>query len=211
MNTPTPTHVDGTGPSTLNAALEAARQAGTAHIEVTASNGVGQIMTSQGDFTPGGGRQVVNFGFGNLECVVSDGKGYLRGDYQALVHLLGISPADATQYADKWIEGPDNGAFGLSGDVVINDLLQLDNPSTNVGAGSAGNVISITGQTPDGAQSVGSQPGLQATLDVSEASPHYPDSLTVIGQNGTRITYTFSRWGEPVQLSVPAGAIAVGN
>ena len=209
-----------TGSQIMHRSLAAALKAGAAHATVATSVG-DQTITGSTDFSPAGGIERAARGPQSMTIIYIGGKLYMQADPAFLAQTLNLSNASASQYGDRWISLPSDNpdlqqmARALKTSVVVSDLLTLAGPITKVRSGSAGE-IALRGRLAANPYNDGSGAGDLATMMISARSPFYPLSISYSDpQNGTT-KFTFSRWGEHLDLktppnAVPASALSVGS
>jgi len=146
---------------------------------------------------------------GGRGCYRRDGNGntvYVIGDGGGL-HLEGFTAAAAARQAGKWISvGPSSPVYGptaagLTVSTTI-DLLNMEGPVTE-----------LAGTRLLGYRTL----GFKGTSEPSEGQPAAPERIYVRStgtplpveaiEDGT--TTLFDDWGEPVNVSVPLGAVLI--
>jgi hypothetical protein len=219
-------------PSEANAALYAAAiQSGSFHYTDTSSvttGGVAVTATQSGDVGRNQGTQTMTSPVGDYEVIVADSVAYMKGNVTALENMFGYSVSVATVYANRWIEftSSDGPYSAISADVTTGST--WGNPTVSPSDGMTHTPESVTGITTRNGQSVQSvvyaQSGTSRSSDTSytgteqitfaAAVPHLPVSLTerlsgtAEQQTATStVNVTFGQWGEPVNVTVPTGAI----
>jgi lipoprotein LprG len=204
--------------------IAAADEAASAHLVIT-TNGTTSAI---GDIGSGVGRLTVPAGDGRRSLsVILTGSG-------VFVRFLSVpSPIYESQLAKlahgRWISSPvsrlgqwDSNLVDLA--FVLRRDFALTSPLKAVAQHGAGTgAVVLTGSLPEttvGAfmapgRSVTSQSGasgvlLSVTLTVSAASPFYPISLSATDAGGATTMY-FTKWGETVSVSAPAGAVPLSS
>jgi hypothetical protein len=199
------------GPSgLLREAFGAAAAAGTFHYRaVWRAGGVSQVVV--GDAGPSSGVQSVTIGSEGFTVIVTAGMAYVEGDAAALRDQLGLPTATATAAAGRWVAlGPADGPYpsieqeGVTTSGALAQVLMAPAATSSVRGSHGVLVARIIGRIPHGGVSTGS-----ARLDVAARSG-LPASYAAHGSNGGQpwsSTIAFSRWGEHVAESAPAGAV----
>lgn len=203
------------------ASLQAASAAGSFHYTSSAtSNGATQLTI--GDAGPHSGRQAITVGGDTFHVIVVDPNAYFQGDVPAMVTNLGLPVTVARAHAGQWVSlvGTD-GPFASVYAAVTAPQALADNVSfsadeelspTTVGGqrviGLRGPVVPVAGQPATGT----------ATLYVEAGGAHLPVEYVIHGhvasaRSSPALSFTidFSAFGEPVQLSPPAGAVPFGS
>lgn len=196
------------GVQILQETLDAARQAGSAHVQISGQIG-GHTLTAQADIGPNGGAETVQSGTDHAQIIVVGGAGYLNGSYGFLLNDMGVPSAAAASYADKWIAVPDSGGsqVGLTGPAVFDDLLPITDPALRPTANTG--VVELAGVLPPTAQDVSNPAGAPAVLDVSRSFPYQPVSLTFSDPHGGQYQYVFTAWGEHTSFMAPPNYITL--
>lgn len=216
------------GKSLLSASLNATSSAQSFHY-TDSSTVTGPQATTQsqtGVATPTAGYQVNNFTQGVLQDFVNNGSVYVNGDAGTLQSELGLSQADATTYAGRWIslaptDAPTKSvAAGMTVKEVAQEALGTQSGTLTPTAVSAAhvvggvNVITVSGVVSGNQSVLGTAATLNFQLTVEAAAPHLPVALTETGHatlNGTSVSFTssftFSQWNAPVALPTPTAVI----
>jgi hypothetical protein len=184
------------------------------YVAVTAGGGADQRIV--GDAAPNGGTQVITFdstyGAEQFTLVLAGGTVYFQGNPPALEDQLGVPPATSPGLQGKWIsvstgDGPyDVLAPGITIADQVQQLALIPTSATAVKAPDGIPATRIFGTVPP---QNGSPPGT-GRLDVP-ASPYLPISfVSIVSGGGATITSTttFSGWGAPAPVAMPAGAVA---
>lgn len=144
-------------------------------------------------------------GGGQLELRLVDGVAYIRADKDAMA-ALGASPAEAGLAAGKWLKSPESqGAFAsfagfLEADKLFGSLL------TPSGTVSTGRTTTVNGTK---ALALVDSTNDAGTLYVSETGKALPLRIVKTGSGGGRVDFT--DYGDPVDVSAPAGAVDVSQ
>jgi hypothetical protein len=167
------------------------------------------------DATATGGRQVVTIGqTGQVTILLINGIGYVQGNVQGLESFAtGLSAQQAKQFAGQWIKIRPGQKLGTASFSDVTGGLSLPSIASSIALGAAPSLVAPTtigGQPVDGLQgtppaSDGLPAGSTAVLYVAQ-STRLPVQLRFQGQGFTG-QMTFSRWHEPVDLTVPTATI----
>lgn len=190
--------------------VAAARRAGSAHLEGTFSY-KGQTVAISADLSSDGGEMRETHGSDSADMRVIGSTLYVRGSY-GFLRMMGVPANKASVVQERWIEVPDAGmaAAEFTGPRLVDDLIDLSPPVQTLPANASG-VVSLSGVIPDVPDNQGGGAGDTATLGVSRSTPYYPVSLTFSDPQTGSVAFHFSRWGEPLTLVAPSGAISVPN
>ena len=164
------------------------------------------------DIGPTSGRQVIDAGGGHSVVIVAGDRAYFRGDAAALAGYYQFPVTVAREYAGKWMSlGPsDTGYAQVSGAVTLaSDFSQIAihgplaaRPIT-MPDGRRAIAISGTATGPTGTPA-------PATLVVTATGSTLPIALRE-GDGQASQMVTWSRWGQPVAFSAPAGATPISR
>jgi hypothetical protein len=208
-----------TSAATLYREALATTRSWSVHYASTGTNSGATILIS-GDAGPASGVQTVLVGKGavtdSASLVVIGGITYLKGNARALVDLTGLSLAQATANADKWVQfATDNTAFaqvvvGIRSNDVAQELV-LKGPY------SLGTPRLLDGVRVDpirGTQHFqGVKQSMRAILYVRAKGKHVPveeDTVNAKGQP-TGLEHTvYSKWGETVRPVAPTASVSIG-
>jgi hypothetical protein len=191
-------------------AIQSAAAKSSVHYVVD-SKIAGNTELMVGDAALGRGSQRITFTkggtTGHVTVLVVANTAYVRGDSFTLVQFLGLTPAQAAQFAGKWFFlKPPSGAYrDVAQDVSLQSFvvdLLMPAPYTAVPA------TTIGGHAVTGVRSHPKAGGKSATvtLYVGAGSP-LPVAQVEQGPSG-KITTTLSRWNEHVSVTAPQGAVA---
>jgi hypothetical protein len=195
---------------TYRNAIQAAAAKSSVHYVAT-SNIAGNDEVIVGDAALGRGIQRITFTkggtTGHVTVLVVSSTAYVRGDAFTLVSFLGLTSAQATQFAGRWFYvKPPNGAYrAVAQDVSLQSFvvdLIMPAPYTTAPA------TTIAGHKVTGVRSRLKSNGKTATITlyVGAGSP-LPVAQVEQGPNG-KVTTTLSRWNEHVSVTAPTGALA---
>jgi hypothetical protein len=204
----------------LQSALAAAHQVNSFHYVATSSSTGpnGATQRTVGVAGPDSGQQDITSGSQKFTVLVVGTACFLKGNAAALTANLGVSATVASAHAGQWISlAPTDAPYAsvyaavtarsaLADNVTIVPEHQLA-PSKIAGR----RVVTISGSITK-VTIAGQTIALKgtATLAVRSAAPHLPvrfrESGTEAGQRSVS-TFTFSRWGAPVNLTAPTGAV----
>jgi hypothetical protein len=179
----------------------------------------GVTILESGDAGPASGTQEVLVGKGattdSADLIVIGNLTYMRGNARALVDLTGLSQAQATANANKWVQfATDNQAFaqvvvGVRSRDVAQELA-VKGPYT---LGPERTIDGVKVDAIRGTQRFQGLKPMRAVLYVRAKSPHVPieeDTVNAQGvTNGVEHT-VYTKWGETVRPQAPAAAISIG-
>jgi hypothetical protein len=204
-----------TGAQVMQRSLLAASQAGTVHI-VQVSSQDGQTSTSTMDISRTGGSITGQFNGATIQALAINGVLYFNADTTYLEEALKLSPAEAKAYSGVWISTPPNNQslnqaiLELQSQTIISDLLTLSGEVFRSDSPSKGQV-DLQGTLADNAFNDGSGAGDSAVLGVSSKAPFYPVSFSYSDPTNGSNQFTFSNWGEPVNLTPPPNAVSLSS
>jgi hypothetical protein len=211
---PSAVSASGTPTQLLASILAAARAQHSVHYVSSASLGNSHV-SQVGDAGATQGIQRITFRTagktGRVTVMFVASSAYLRGDAFTLVDYLGFKAGTAAAYAGRWILVPHSDraystiAAGVTFTSAIGEL-KLSAPLTRLPDTTIGGlrVIAVRGKSSTAPGSVA------ATLYARAAGPPLP-VREVATAGTTRAVVTFSRWNEPVRLSVPASAVPISK
>ena len=204
--TPAPTKLaDKTAEDILDAATAAMTAKGSVHIVTTASGGKNRLIQIVNDTGPDSGRQVITGAGMRVEIRLVASIAYLRANQVGLANFIGFPLSQARLLADKWL------TF-TSGENGYNDLVEsLDMPSLIAdvrltGALTKTAVTTIEGRAVIGIKGKGRLGGADMLHVATEGDPLPVEETNT--DKGEVDTSLFSRWGETVKVTAPAGAIS---
>jgi len=193
----------------LNEALTAAGAANAFHYRaVWRSDGFSQVVV--GDARPSSGSESVSVGGDRFSVVLTGPEAYFDGDATALRDQLGLPEATASADAGRWISlQPSDGPFpsieeGVTTSAALAQVLMAPLVASPAHRTDGVLLSRITGRIPHGQVLAGS-----ALLDLMSRSK-LPAAYSAHGSDGGQpwsSTIAFSRWGKPVAVTAPAGAL----
>jgi hypothetical protein len=193
-------------------ALQNAEKAGWVH-EVVDSSGSGHTLSMSNDLGASEGRQVITPDGAHATVILVGGVAYVQGDAAAVKNYFGLPSTDSTQLAGKWISlrSSDSGFSTVSAAVTIkSDFSQVG----LTGQLTKGPVTDLDGQRVIPVQGSMAAPGggptVDGTLYVTAEGQVLPVELRASGQ-GESETVVWSRWGQPLQLAAPPGAVPISS
>lgn len=158
------------------------------------------------------GRQVIDADGAKSTVLVLGGTAYINGDAHAVADYFGIPTSDPQALANKWITVPpsDPDYSTVSASVTL--------PSDFHNVTFSGPYTALADTTVDGVAVVpitGRMPGpksgtVKATLYVTATGTRLPIELTATSGRSV-VTETWSAWGQPATLSVPAGSVPISS
>ncbi len=191
----------------LGEALAASNQEGSAHdVAVFTSGGVSTVFVQ--DSAAQSGEQSVTIGTKEKATVILlDNVAYITGNRPAVTGFFGFPKNLGPTLAGKWIsfQPTDQGYSTVSAGVTLSSALKEITPT---GPLSMGRTTKVGGKSVVGI--AGKVPGGHETLYVATTGAPLIVEAQASGHSGTHSgtdRITFSRWGEPVNLSAPTGAI----
>jgi hypothetical protein len=197
--------ITGDSPKQILALVNAAVQKeGSVHVATSLPSPQGGTATYVNDAATDTGRQTLTFGQARMTALVVAGTAYVKANQLAMTSLLQVSAPVAKRFANKWLSFPSGDAAykSISQTLNLSSLLQEVTPT--------GTISKLSPSVVDGRSVIGLRgelPGeLGGTLYVSTTGPPLPVEEVSPGSGGTT-TAVFSNWGEPVNVTAPAGAI----
>jgi hypothetical protein len=203
------------------AALQATVERGSFHY-VSQFTSMGLLQTTVGDAGVSAGKQVITIGSTTFTVIVIGKSCYFQGGAQQMVDQLGLPVSIASAHAGQWIslapgDLPYQSVYvAVTTRSALNSNIafaphQLTGTERRVGY----RVLGISGPMTN--QRVNGQ--LQrvkgtAHLYVTSSRPHLPVEYTENGKIdkvASKLVMTFSRWGEPIALTAPRGAITYAS
>ena len=196
--------------------LVAAGASASVHYRATwHTNGLTQTIV--GDAGLSSGTRSVSVGGAQFSAVLVDRVVYFRGNAAALHDQLGLPTTSASADTEKWIslqqsDGPYQSIEeGLTTETALSQVLIIPSAVTAGHRRRGAGAVRITGRIPPGTRDqvvTGS-----ARLDVAARSK-LPSTYVAQGRNGGQpwsASITFTRWGENVPVTAPAGALSLGS
>jgi hypothetical protein len=210
----------------VQSALSSTIHGGSFHYVSKFTSG-GQTQTTVGDAGPASGRQAITIGSDTFTVLVVGTSCYFQGDARQMVENLGVPTSVASAHAGQWISLKPGDLPYQSVYVAVTTRSAISSniafaPHQEVGTSTRGGlrVVGITGSMIN--QTVNGQ--LQrakgkATLYVTTSRPHLPVVYTENGKIGTtasnlaasKLVMTFSKWGKPVTVTAPKGAVSFAS
>jgi hypothetical protein len=205
----------------VNAAIDAAKQAGSVHFVEQASAGKNEFSVV-GDVSPSKGHQTITVRYGSsvghMDGLWAGGLIYYKGDPNGLRSFLNMSAALAQKYQNRWIaySRSDQGFSQTAQQFTVQGPLSeisLTGKLSIVGTMVVNGVQSqcVRGQTM--ALSASGQSGT-GTLYVANDGTLLPIQFIGTGRQGNtvaRARVDFSNWGETVVAESPTGAVAASK
>jgi hypothetical protein len=205
----------------LRSSLAATLNGGSFHY-VSRFTSRGSTQTTVGDAGRSSGKQVITIGPDTFTVLVIGTACYFQGDERQMVEQLGLPVAVASADAGQWIslapgDVPYQSVYvavttrsALNSNIAFEPHRQLTT-SRRSGyrvLGIRGPMVNVTanGQTQ---RAKGT-----ASLYITASRPHLPVQYTEQGKidnQASSLVMTFSKWGEPVNVSAPTGAIAYSS
>ena len=205
----------------LEVSLGAARRSGSFHyVSDFTSQGVTQHTV--GDAGQNSGRQVITIGAHTFTVLVVGTACYFQGDAEALATQLGLSPSAATAHAGQWISlAPSDAPYATVYAAVTASSALGDNiafrPQHDLGTVTVGGRpfrsvsgamknVTVNGQT----EHARGNAEFTAQAFGRHLPVQYAEHGTINGQV-TNFVMTFARWGDPVVVVAPPGAVAFSS
>jgi hypothetical protein len=189
---------------------------------VQASTGGGQTITITGDVNRTAGTQHIVFKTGPhswTSTVTLVGQtAYVSGSAYALQLTLGVPASVFTPVAGKWISITPSDPGGLFKSTAAE--LTMASVVSNFSMGgpfTLGRRAHMSGVSVIGLHGyltgTGTHTKVPQTFDVKATGSPLPiASLSQApGKHGTRSASTYSRWGDPVSVQAPAGAVSIAQ
>lgn len=195
----------------LRAALRNAVTSRGVH-EAGQGHAQGVTVAMVNDIGPASGRQAIDVDGGRSTVIVTGGRAYFRGDALALAGDYQFPVAAARQYAGRWFSiGP-----GDTGYAQVSDAVTLASDFRHIAITGPLTARAVT--MPDGVRAIaisGTDAGptgapVPATLDVTTTGPTLPIALQE-GAGPTAEAVTWTRWGVPVAIAAPVGALPIAG
>lgn len=184
-----------------------------------------ELVTITGDVTRDEGQQtiVVDKGgqVGQVNIMFVGGIAYLRGDDSGLQNFMAMPPSLATKYAGNWISltPHDRGFKAVSAALTMSSVLDqiiLSGPLRFGGSSQK------EGQSVRAVKGFQSQPipGTTKVLRIpvrlyvrshGRPLPVLYTGTAVIARKKVTLSAVLGKWGEPVSISAPAGAVPAGS
>ena len=201
----------------LRASLAAAEKKGSFHY-VSRSTAQGATQVTVGEAGRNAGKQVITIGSDTFTVIVDGTACYFQGDAEQMVNQLGLSASVAAAHNEQWISlAPSDGPYASVYAAVTTRQALVDNiaflPHRRLGSSvkQGQRVLGITGPLTN-IKVAGELQKSKGTahLYITASKPHLPVSYSERGTlNGTRTTFSivFSKWGKPVTVTPPTGAV----
>ncbi len=196
----------------LSHSLAAATKAGSARITVQFFSGSATGKVVQ-DSSLHSGQQTVAIGKELASTAFVGDKAYISGNSKGLTSYFGLPSAVVPTLAGRWVSvQPTDSAFqGVTANVALPSALAAVTPSGALVTGKRSKVDrqwvrSISGQAPGG--------GGRLTLFVAADARSLPVEAVESSGAGTSARgeiVKFSRWGEPVHVVTPSGALPLST
>lgn len=192
----------------LAQALGAAKAVGSARITVQFFSGSTNGKVVQ-DSTLHSGKQTVAIKNELASVVLTGGTAYISGNSKGLTSYFGLPSSLVPTLTGKWVSvQPTDAAFqSLSANVALSSALANITPSGTLVAGRRQRVNrqwvkSISGEAPGG-------DGRLTLFVAANAAPLPVEAVETSGsgRSAKGEIVMFTRWGEHVQVPVPAGAL----
>ena len=185
------------------------------------STSQGATGITVGDAGPTSGRQVITEGPDTFTVVVVGAACYFQGDATQVQEQLGLSSAAAATHANQWISlAPGDAPYAsvyvavtsasaLKANVAFRPHLELGTSSVSGHhvEGVSGPMTSIT----VAGQLLKAKGTAAMYVDTADHLPvRYTQHGTINGQAST-LQIDFSKWGEPVSVTAPGGAVSFAS
>jgi hypothetical protein len=196
----------------VSSALAAARAQRSVHY-VTAAVSSTVSVRMVGDAALDRGIQRITYSkagkSGHVTVLVVANTAYVRGDFFALASYMGFSRAAATRYAGRWIKVPHT----ARGYPTVSEAVRLRSTIKEIALPSPRVALPesvLNGQRVIGVRNTSMVSGhrVTTTLYVRAAGLRLPVAEETRA-SGTRISVTFSKWNQPVNVSAPTGATLI--
>jgi hypothetical protein len=202
--------------SEYQAALKAATAQNVHFVSETIEQG--EHVDEVGDTGKSSGSLMVEVRSGaptqKLAIILVGSKGYVEGNDPALQKILGLTTAQATEYANRWLSFPTSDA---SLDILVSGLLtshvaseiKMSGPYT---FGKAKVIAGHETQAIRGSAATSSGTKIPIVLYVeSGGTPRPVEEITDPSAKGSSISgsVTFSQWGETTDPAAPGKSVAL--
>jgi hypothetical protein len=199
----------------LAGAIAALKSGRAVHIDITNEGPQGTTTFSDESTTNGGRQLITTSNGGHVTILYIAGTAYVTGNNVGLVGFLGLSAAEAARVADRWVSVRPGQSLGQNAYSDIADGITLSSVATEIQVDSpltltaptiadGQRVVGVQGSAPAGQQTPGAA---RVTFDVMAGGTPLPVLYTASGAGGYQTRMAFSRWGETVSLTAPAGAL----
>jgi hypothetical protein len=205
-------------PRLLSAALAALRAGGSVHVDITSIAHGGSVAFSD-DAAGRSGRQVITIdGTGHATILLIGGVDYVRADVQALQGFFELPLPAAEHAAGQWISLRPGEKLGTSTYDDVTAGITLSSVATELQVGkplSETAPATVAGQPVIGVQaplpaSDGPR-GAKVVLYMTDNAALRPVRYELADGGSTQNTISFSRWGEKLSLTAPAGAVPASS
>jgi hypothetical protein len=196
----------------LSSALAAARAQRSMHYVTAAGSSTGSVRMV-GDAALDRGIQRISFRkagkVGHATVLVVANTAYVRGDAFTLANYMGFSATAARRFAGRWLKIPHTARSypAVSADVRLGSTIkEMTLPRPRVALPES----VLNGQRVIGIRNTATASGhrVTRTLYVRAAGLRLPVA-EVMREGGNRVSVTFSKWNEPVNVSAPNGATLI--
>jgi hypothetical protein len=203
-----------------NAALKAIGSKGVHFSSVAKQNGAELDVSGDAGNTAGGQTLVVksNKATERMSALVVKSTGYVKGNEAALANIIGLTKAESTKYANKWLSFPtsNQGLGELVGGLLSSEVskeLEIGGPYTY---GKSASVAGQQAMTINGSVATQSGGKVPVVLYVpSSGTPLPMQEVTNPGNSGGSSAIhgivTFSHWGENKSQTAPTKSFPLLN
>jgi hypothetical protein len=165
------------------------------------------------DIGASSGTERVSAGKESLTVRLTPSDVYVSGNSSGLTSILGLSSAQARKVGKDWVfwKKGTSQYSSLQSNVTISSVKAIlpkakgTKVSTEVAGGAK--LYVLRWKTP----ATSSAPTLSNTLTISYAGTNLPSEATTTDSSGTKVTTTFSKWGESIAVDVPPAASTMNS
>ncbi len=200
----------GAANKTLAQSLAAATNAGSARITVRFFSGstTGRVVQ---DSSKDSGKQTVAIKKALAATLLVGGVAYFSGNAKGMTTYFGLPSALVPTLSDKWVSVPssDSAFQSVAANLALPSAMANVTPS---GALAVGKRIKVHGQWVKSIS--GAAPGGTGRIALFVAAAGRPLPVEAVESSGTGRSakgeiVNFSKWGEPVHVATPTGAIPI--
>jgi len=195
-----------TASSVLKAAKKAIAQQSGVHVVLVAnSSSSSSIEKIVGDVGVTGGTEEISEGKESLKVEVTSSYAYVSGNLTGLTTIFGLSSAEAKKIGTRWTtwKAGTSQYSQIKSDTTISSVAALL-PNAK---GTKLSTEAINGSTfyvlKWATSATSSAPEVSNTFTISSGTMTLPVKETATDSTGTKVTTSFSSWGEQVPVTVP--------
>jgi hypothetical protein len=209
---------DAAATAKYNAALKAVGSKGVHFSSVAKQNGAELDVSGDAGKTSGSQTLVVKSGKGTerMQALVVGATGYVKGNEAALANVIGLTKAESSKYANKWLSFPtsNQGLGELVGGLLSSEVakeLEIGGPYTY------GKSTTVSGQNAtaiNGAVANESGGKVPVVLYIPSSGTPLPiqevtNAASSGGSSAIHGVVTFTHWGENKSQTAPTNAFSL--